>query len=151
MVPQDTVVRIRRFWKIYCPQGAQLIELTYLQRFEPAIHQQMRLIHRIPFSSQEVEHFRCCIFNNLTHGIKHVLDWMEDMQLALSPENGEHSELIKNANELRDGEVFPQQFYEPFRRLWNDRYFQRAWEHRNGPMLQEKYTFFSIFLLVAVR
>jgi guanine nucleotide-binding protein subunit alpha len=145
MVSQGTAVRNGGFRKIYCPQGVQLIELTYLQYFETAIHQQMRLLHRMPFSSQEVERFRCCIFNNLTHGLKCVLDSMEDMQLVLSPENRGYSELIKNADELRDGGVFPQQFYEPLRRLWDDEYLQRAWEHRNEATLPEKYTLFSSY------
>jgi guanine nucleotide-binding protein subunit alpha len=52
----------------------------------------MRLIHRVPFSSQEVESYRQLVFNNLTHGLKYVLDSMEDMQLEVSPENSEYIE-----------------------------------------------------------
>jgi hypothetical protein len=107
----------------------------------------MRLIHRVPFSSQEVESFRQLIFNNLTHGLKYVLDSMEDMQLVVSPENKGHIELIESANDLRDGEVFPPHFYEPLYQLWNDRGVQQAWERGNEAALPEKYTsfFFSYF------
>jgi guanine nucleotide-binding protein subunit alpha len=106
----------------------------------------MRLIHRVPFSSQEVESFRQLIFNNLTHGLKYVLDSMEDMQLAVSPENTEHIELIESANDLRDGEVFPPDFYEPLKQLWNDGGVQQAWERGNEAALPEKYKFlFSHF------
>lgn len=30
----------------------------------------MRLIHRVPFSVQEIESYRQLVFNNLTHSIK---------------------------------------------------------------------------------
>jgi guanine nucleotide-binding protein subunit alpha len=65
---------------------------------------------------------------------------MEDMQLVVSPENREHIEVIENANELRDGEVFPQKFYEPLRQLWNDSGVQEAWERGNDVALPEKCT-----------
>jgi len=103
----------------------------------------MRLIHRVPFSSQEVESFRQLIFNNLTHGLKYALDSMEDMGLEVSPNNSEHIELIESANDLRDGEVYPQHFYDPLRLLWNDKGVQQAWGRGNEAALPEKYTFFS--------
>ena len=105
--------------------------------------QQMRLIHRVPFSSQEVESFRQLIFNNLTHGLKYALDSMEDMGLEVSPDNSEHIELIEGASDLRDGEVYPQHFYDPLRQLWNDKGVQQAWDRGNEAALPEKYTFFS--------
>jgi guanine nucleotide-binding protein subunit alpha, other len=101
--------------------------------------QQMRLIHRVPFSSQEVESFRQLIFNNLTHGLKYVLDSMEDMGLEVSPENSQHIDLVENADDLRDGEVFPHPFYEPLRALWTDKGVQQAWERGNEAALPEKY------------
>ena len=111
----------------------------------------MRLIHRVPFSSQEVESFRQLIFNNLTHGLKYVLDSMEDMGLEVSPDNSEHIELIESANDLRDGEVFPGPFYESLKLLWNDKGVQQAWDRGNEAALPEKYTsFFFIFSSVTV-
>jgi guanine nucleotide-binding protein subunit alpha len=106
----------------------------------------MRLIHRVPFSLQEVESFRQLIFNNLTHGLKYVLDSMEDMGLEISPENSQHIELVENADDLRDGEVFPRSFYEPLIALWNDAGVQRAWERGNEAALPEKYAH-STFVL----
>lgn len=102
----------------------------------------MRLIHRVPFSSQEVESFRQQIFNNLTHGLKYVLESMEDMQLEVSPENSEHIELVESASDLRDGEIFPTHFYEPLKALWNDKGIQQAWDRGNEAALPEKYTLF---------
>lgn len=104
--------------------------------------QQMRLIHRVPFSSQEVESFRQLIFNNLTHGLKYALDSMEDMGLEVSPDNTEHIELIENANDLRDGEVYPRHYYDALRLLWHDKGVQQAWERGNEAALPEKYTLF---------
>ncbi|KAN0138558.1 Guanine nucleotide binding protein (G-protein), alpha subunit [Lactarius tabidus] len=106
------------------------------------ILKQMRLIHRVPFSSQEVESYRQLIFNNLTHGLKYVLDSMEDMQLEVSPENSEHIELIESASDLRDGEIFPNLFYEPLRALWNDKGVQRAWDRGNEAALPENLSYF---------
>jgi guanine nucleotide-binding protein subunit alpha len=99
----------------------------------------MRLIHRILFSPQEVETFRQLVFNNLTHGLKYLLDAMEDMDLAVSPRNRLYVELVEDANDLRDGEIFPQQFYKPLRQLWNDLSVQQAWERGNEAALPEKY------------
>jgi len=109
----------------------------------------MRLIYGVPFSSQEIESFRQLIFNNLTHGLKYVLDSMEDMQLVVSTENRWHVELIDFATDLRDDEVFPREFYEPLRRLWNDKGVQQAWERGNEAALPEKCAlpFFFIILL----
>jgi guanine nucleotide-binding protein subunit alpha len=86
-------------------------------------------------------------FNNLTHGLKYVLDSMEDMQLVVSTENREHIGLINFATDLRDDEVFPREFYEPLRQLWNDKGVQQAWERGNEAALPEKCAlpFFSYF------
>ncbi|KAI9445579.1 heterotrimeric G protein alpha subunit 4 [Lactarius indigo] len=106
------------------------------------ILKQMRLIHRVPFSSQEVESYRQLIFVNLTHGLKYVLDSMEDMELEVSPENSEHVELVESASDLREGEIFPRQFYEPLRALWNDKGVQRAWDRGNEAALPENLAYF---------
>lgn len=107
----------------------------------------MRLIHHNPFSPQEVESFRQLVFNNLTHGLKYLLDSMEDMELGLSPENELYIELIEGANDLRDGEIFPRHFYEPLRQLWNDEGVRRAWDRGNEAALPEKYAFFFFSML----
>ncbi|KAI9509878.1 guanine nucleotide-binding protein alpha-2 subunit [Russula earlei] len=106
------------------------------------ILKQMRLIHRVPFSSQEVESFRQLIFNNLTHGLRYVLESMEDMELEVSPGNSGYIELIESAIDIRDGEVFPQQFYEPLRLLWSDKGVQQAWERGNEAALPENLGYF---------
>ncbi|CAK5264083.1 unnamed protein product [Mycena citricolor] len=47
------------------------------------ILKQMRLIHKVPFSPQEKEHFRQLVFDNLTRGLKYLLDALPDMDLEL--------------------------------------------------------------------
>ncbi|KAK7065112.1 heterotrimeric G-protein alpha subunit 4 [Favolaschia claudopus] len=71
------------------------------------ILKQMRLIHKVPFSPQETESFRQLVFENLTRGLKYLLDALPDMELELpssySPssmqtrmsENGEEEQWVK--------------------------------------------------------
>ncbi|KAJ7615769.1 heterotrimeric G protein alpha subunit 4 [Mycena polygramma] len=47
------------------------------------ILKQMRLIHKVPFSAQETESFRQLVFDNLTRGLKYLLDALPDMELEL--------------------------------------------------------------------
>lgn len=100
--------------------------------------QQMRLIHRVPFSTQEVESFRQLIFENLTRGMKYVLDAMEDMELKVSEANLSYVDLIENAEDIRDGEAFPEDFHNPLASLWADPNIQRACERGNEAALPEK-------------
>jgi guanine nucleotide-binding protein subunit alpha len=106
------------------------------------ILKQMRLIHRIPFDAREIEGYRQLVFNNLTRGMQALLESMEDMDIKLSEENQEYIELIENAPDLRDGEPFPQSFYEPLKTLWADRNVQQAWERGNEAALPENLFYF---------
>ncbi|KAF8214278.1 guanine nucleotide-binding protein alpha-2 subunit [Mycena galopus ATCC 62051] len=47
------------------------------------ILKQMRLIHKKPFSPQEVESFRQLVFENLTRGMEYLIDALPDMMLEL--------------------------------------------------------------------
>jgi guanine nucleotide-binding protein subunit alpha, other len=101
--------------------------------------QQMRLIHRVPFQASEIENYRQLIFNNLTHGLRYVIENMDDMTLQVSPENEEHVKLIENASDIRDSEAFPMDYFEPLKALWNDSGIQKAIERGNEAALPEKY------------
>ncbi|TFY60992.1 hypothetical protein EVG20_g7225 [Dentipellis fragilis] len=106
------------------------------------ILKQMRLIHKVPFSAQEVESYRQLIFNNLTHGLKYMIESMEDMELEPSPDNADNVELVDNARDIRDGEPFPTNYLEPLRSLWNDPNVQKAWERGNEAALPENLAYF---------
>jgi len=103
---------------------------------------QMRLIHRIPFDAREIEHYRQLVFNNLTRGMQALLESMEDMDLKLTDELQEYIEMIENAPDLRDGEPFPMNFYDPLKSLWGDSSVQQAWQRGNEAALPENLVYF---------
>ncbi|KAF9491609.1 heterotrimeric G-protein alpha subunit, GPA2-like protein [Pleurotus eryngii] len=103
------------------------------------ILKQMRVIHHVPFSAQEIEIFRQLVFSNLTVGLKYVLDAMRDMDLKVSEDNVPHVELIEEPVDIRDGDPFPLNYLEPLKSLWSDPNVQRAWERGNEAALPEKY------------
>lgn len=102
------------------------------------ILKQMRLIHRVPFSAQEVESYRQLVFNNLTHGMKYVIDAMEEMELSILPENEDFVQMVIDAADLKDGEPFPTDYYDPLKKLWEDPNVQKAWERGNEAALPDK-------------
>ncbi|TFK64229.1 heterotrimeric G-protein alpha subunit, GPA2-like protein [Pluteus cervinus] len=106
------------------------------------ILKQMRVIHKVPFSQQEIETYRQLTFDNVTRGFKYLLDAMEDMDLKVSEENQAHIEMIDNALDLRDGEPFPPSYYEPLKALWADPGVQKAWSRGNEAALPENLTYF---------
>ncbi|PCH33175.1 heterotrimeric G-protein alpha subunit GPA2-like protein [Wolfiporia cocos MD-104 SS10] len=106
------------------------------------ILKQMRLIHKVPFSSQEVESYRQLVFNNLTHGLKYLVDSMEDMELAISPDNEELVQLIADAPDIKDGEPYPTIYLEPLRKLWEDPNVQKAWERGNEAALPDNLIYY---------
>lgn len=110
----------------------------------------MRLIHRVPFSPSEIESYRQLVFNNLTHGMKYLIDSMEDMGISLSEEYGDYVQLIDDATDLRDGQPFPPEFLEPLRKLWEDQAVQKAWERGNEAALPEKFVLHYLHISVAL-
>ena len=99
----------------------------------------MRLIHKLPFSPSEIEHYRQLVFDNLTRGLRYVLDAMEDMELQVAEENQGYLELIDGVRDVGDGEPLPREYYEPLKILWEDPNVQKAFERGNEAALPEKY------------
>ncbi|KAF5376950.1 hypothetical protein D9615_007278 [Tricholomella constricta] len=106
------------------------------------ILKQMRLIHKLPFSAQEIESYRQLTFDNLTRGMKYLLDAMEDMDLKVSEASLPYVEVIENATDIRDGEPFPMSYYQPLKSLWEDPNVQKAWERGNEAALPENLLYF---------
>ncbi|KAI8983317.1 heterotrimeric G protein alpha subunit 4 [Trametes punicea] len=106
------------------------------------ILKQMRLIHRVPFSSQEIESYRQLVFNNLTHGLTSVLEAMEDMELEVSPENQHLVQMIQDASDIKDGEPFPIEYRDVLKRLWEDPNVQAAYSRGNEAALPENLIYF---------
>ncbi|KAM6497742.1 guanine nucleotide-binding protein alpha-2 subunit [Amanita muscaria] len=103
---------------------------------------QMRLIHKVPFSPQEIETFRQIVFDNIVRGFHYILEAMEEMEIQVSPENSEHLEVIETVADVPSGEPFPMQYYEPLKGLWADPNVQKAWERGNEAALPENLSYF---------
>ncbi|KDR70104.1 hypothetical protein GALMADRAFT_906384 [Galerina marginata CBS 339.88] len=103
---------------------------------------QMRLIHKVPFSPSEIEHYRQLVFENLTRGLRYLLDAMEDMELKVSDDNLPHLDLIDGVRDIRDAEPFPMAYYTPLKSLWEDIEVQKAWERGNEAALPENLSYF---------
>ena len=98
----------------------------------------MRLIHNVHFSSQEIEFYRQLVFSNLTRGLEFLLDALEDMELQVAEDNQPLVTMIQQAPDLKDGEAFPKEYYEPLKKLWEDEHVQKGWARGNEAALPEK-------------
>ncbi|KDQ53440.1 hypothetical protein JAAARDRAFT_137170 [Jaapia argillacea MUCL 33604] len=106
------------------------------------ILKQMRLIHHVPFSPQEIESYRQLVFNNLVFGLKYVFEAMVDMRLEVSEENIPYLVLVENASDIRDGEPFPSDYLIPLKKLWSDESVQAAYQRGNEAALPENLQYF---------
>lgn len=102
------------------------------------VYQQMRILHKVPFSPQEIEHYRQQILNNLTQGMKSILDALPAMGFKLLKENLPHAKLISNAKEVKKSEPYPTQYLISLRKLWEDPAIRQTWARRNEAALPEK-------------
>ena len=98
----------------------------------------MRVIREISFSPSEVEHYRQVIFDNLTRGLRYVLEAMKDMEFVVQSDNLHYAEMIELAVGIQDGDPYPQEYCEPLRRLWNDPNLQCTLRRGNEAALPEK-------------
>lgn len=106
------------------------------------ILKQMRLIHKVPFSAQEIESYRQLVFDNITRGLRYLIEAMDDMDLKVSEENILHVEMVDGARDIRDGEPFPMSFYDPLKSIWSDPNVQKAWDRGNEAALPENLLYF---------
>ncbi|KAF8214322.1 heterotrimeric G protein alpha subunit 4 [Mycena galopus ATCC 62051] len=103
------------------------------------ILKQMHLIHKKPFSPQEVESFRQLVFENLTHGLKYLIDALPDMMIELP---AVYTDSVQHAEDLRDGEAFPMRYYGPLSRLWGEHVIHTAWNRGNEAAVPENLHYF---------
>lgn len=103
---------------------------------------QMRLIHKVPFSQQEIELYRQLVFDNITRGLRHLLDAMDEFEIKVSEENISNVEIVDSARDIGDGEPFPLHYIEPLKSLWVDSNVQRAYERGNEAALPENLPYF---------
>jgi guanine nucleotide-binding protein subunit alpha, other len=98
----------------------------------------MRLIHRVPFQAHEIEFYRSLVFQNLTYGLKVVLEAMEELEMDLGEKAAPHRHLIEEAPDIKDGEQYPLQYKDALGDLWADAAVQRTVERGNEFALPEK-------------
>ncbi|CAE6496529.1 unnamed protein product [Rhizoctonia solani] len=100
---------------------------------------QMRLAHKDNFNPQEIESYRQLVFNSIIRGAVMLVDALLIMQLQLSPKNEWFAETLRNINDLRDGEVYPEQLLQPLLDFWGDPSVQEGWSRASEVALPEKY------------
>lgn len=98
----------------------------------------MRLIHNVDFSHQEIEFYRQLAFSNIVHGMKQLLESLEDMDLHMSDDLEEYAQLLDDPPDVKDGAPFPTNYFEPLKLLWNDETIQKAWRRGNEVALPDK-------------
>jgi signal recognition particle receptor subunit beta len=103
----------------------------------------MRLIHHIPFTPAEREHYRRLVFANLVQGIRLILDAMEEWGGEF--EHAEYVEflpLFVSFPDIAEDEPFPESYYEPLRLLWNDGGVQSVVKRGNEAAVPENMAYF---------
>jgi guanine nucleotide-binding protein subunit alpha len=125
----------------------------------------MRLIHHIPFTPSEREHYRRLVFINLVQGIRLILDAMEewggefdhqDYYVRLPPHcrlelegrsdsstsSSSHAQkylsMFTSYPDIADDEPMPASYFEPLRLLWNDGGVQSVYKRGNEAAVPEK-------------
>lgn len=98
---------------------------------------QMRVIHRISFTPEEIESYRQLIFRNLTRGLDLVIDEMENTGLEVSPELRDLIYFPRYAQDVRDYERFPVIYLDVLKRLWEDHNVQAVYARENEAALPD--------------
>lgn len=99
----------------------------------------MRLIHDVHFSPQEFEFYRQLVFSNIMHGMKQLLEALDDMDLQVSDDVEEYAALVDEPPDVKDGQPFPMEYHEPLKKLWLDPIVQKGWSRGNEAALPDKY------------
>jgi guanine nucleotide-binding protein subunit alpha len=106
----------------------------------------MRVIHSVAFNAHEIEFYRQLVFQNLTYGLKCILDASDELQLVTAPENADAVKLVEEAPDLKDGDAFPPEYEHALARLWKDANIAQTVARGNEFALPEKYGL-AVFLV----
>ncbi|KAG8979329.1 hypothetical protein FRB90_008092, partial [Tulasnella sp. 427] len=93
----------------------------------------MRLIHKVPFTAQEIEGYRQLVYSNVVLGLGTLLDAMDAFDMP------QYLPLFDTFSDLKDGEPFPSQYLQPCIKLWEDPEVQKAYVRGNEAALPENY------------
>ncbi|ORY41191.1 guanine nucleotide-binding protein alpha-2 subunit [Leucosporidium creatinivorum] len=85
------------------------------------ILKQMKVIHLKGFNQAELESYRQQIFVNIYEAMAQSLALLKERGIPLEHDsNAQYYHLFEGSRDLKDREPFPQEFFEPMRRLWAD-------------------------------
>ncbi|KEP52295.1 guanine nucleotide-binding protein alpha-2 subunit [Rhizoctonia solani 123E] len=120
----------------------KLILLGTSDSGKSTVLKQMRILHNVEFTPQEIESYRQLVFNNIVRGAVMLVDALPVMKLQLSPENQRFAETLRNINDLQDGEVYPEELLQPLQDFWGDAGAQEGWLRANEVALPENLQYF---------
>ncbi|KAG9032306.1 hypothetical protein FRB95_001627 [Tulasnella sp. JGI-2019a] len=107
------------------------------------ILKQMKVIHNVGFTPQELEYYRQLVFSNMVLGMKAVIEAAEEWQMELSDENEKYLPMFEgHPEEIRDGEPLPTDWLVPLQSLWDDPAVQKARSRGNEAALPENLSYF---------
>ncbi|CAE7078200.1 unnamed protein product [Rhizoctonia solani] len=139
---QGLIIGLRRLREVNSAQGVLILGSHLRRKFSLSTIQQMRVIHNDKFTPQEIESYRQLVFNNIIRGAVMLFDALPMMQLRLSQDNERFAETLRNINDLRDGEVYPEGLLQPLLDLWADAAAQEGWSRANEVALPENLHYF---------
>ncbi|KAL7409655.1 guanine nucleotide binding protein, alpha subunit [Mrakia frigida] len=103
---------------------------------------QMRLIHNVPFTPSENEHYRQLVFSNLVSGMRTIIDTMDQWEMCVAPDNRRNVAIVDAAPDLQTGQAFPIEYMRPLLSLWTDPEVQRCYERGNEAALPENLPYY---------
>ncbi|KAG8857418.1 hypothetical protein FRB96_005717 [Tulasnella sp. 330] len=104
---------------------------------------QMKLIHNVAFTPQEMEYFRQLVFSNIVLGMRAILDAAEEWELDINDDNEKYMPMFDDSpDDIRDGDPLPQRWLEPLKSLWDDPAVQKARSRGNEAALPENLPYF---------
>ncbi|WVQ99881.1 hypothetical protein IAU59_007024 [Kwoniella sp. CBS 9459] len=106
------------------------------------ILKQMRLIHNKPFEPVEIEDYRKLTFSNIVGGMRNIIDVMDELNLAVQPENRRYISLVDSEPPINSGELYPAKYLNALKSLWADPGVQECYRRGNEFALAENMAYF---------
>ncbi|RPD53855.1 heterotrimeric G protein alpha subunit 4 [Lentinus tigrinus ALCF2SS1-6] len=108
------------------------------------IFKQMRLVHHMPFSRQEIESYRQLIYLNVTDGLQSGISRMNTTGFFVSEENRELLRVVENCDrDLKDDQPFPSEYHHFIEWLWRDPNVQAVYRNGNEAGIPENLSYYS--------
>nr|ODN98846.1 guanine nucleotide-binding protein G(o) subunit alpha [Cryptococcus depauperatus CBS 7855] len=106
------------------------------------ILKQMRLIHNRPFEPDEIEDYRHLTFSNIVGGMRTIIDVMDELGLAVLPQNRRYISLVDAEPPINTHEPYPPKYLVALKSLWKDPGVQQCYNRGNEFALAENMSYF---------